>query len=181
MTDERRLPDPVAAVEALPRGSAVILRHYTAPGRHLLARRLAAVCAVRGIRLLIGGDAGLAQAVGAQGVHLPEYLARRGACPRRRPGWLVTAAAHSPAALCRAARAGADAALLSPVFPTASHPGVPPLGPWRFAAWCRRSPIPVYALGGVSAANARRLILAGAVGLAGIDGLSDSARPLTGA
>ncbi len=80
----------------------------------------------------------------------------------------MTAAAHDAAAIRRAARHGAHAVLLSPVFATASHPGAPSLGPLRFARLARCSPIPVYALGGITAETARRLAGSGAVGLAGI-------------
>jgi thiamine-phosphate pyrophosphorylase len=176
MTDSRRLPHPLAALDPLPPGSAVILRHYGDPQRAALARRLATACRRRRLLLLIADDARLAAAVGADGIHLREAVARRGPaawCRWRRPGWIVTAAAHSPAALFRAARAGADAALLAPVFATASHPDASTLGILRFAAWSRASPIPVYALGGVSAATARRLTAAGAAGFAGISGLAD--------
>ncbi len=178
VTDEARLPDPVAAVGRLPPGSAVILRHYDAPDRPALARRLAALCRRRGVRLLIAGDWRLAAAVGAGGVHLPEAATRRGPMAwggrfaPRRPGFLVTAAAHSPAALWQAARAGADAALLSPVFPTASHPGAPGVGVLRFAIWCRHAPIAVYALGGIDRRAARRLKGAGAAGFAAIGALA---------
>lgn len=171
MTDSRRLADPTPAIAGLERGCAVILRHYGEPGREEMARWLAGLCRRRGLRLLIAGDGRLAAAVGAGGVHLPEAAALRGPgvwSRWRRPGWLVTAAAHSPAALFAAVRAGADAALLSPVFATPSHPDAHPLGPLRFAAWCRRSPLPVYALGGISPSAARRLAGSGAVGLAGI-------------
>jgi thiamine-phosphate pyrophosphorylase len=91
----------------------------------------------------------------------------------RKPGWLVTAAAHSPQALFRAWRSGADAALLSPVFPTTSHPKTRPMGIMRFASWCGASPLAVYALGGVTPANARRLKDCGAEGVAGIGGFID--------
>jgi thiamine-phosphate pyrophosphorylase len=175
MTDEARLPDPEAAAARLPRGAGVVLRHYgQAPAqRAALAERLAALCRRRGLILLVAGDARLAFAVGAAGVHLPEGLARFPRAWRAfaRPGWLVTAAAHGPAALARAARAGADAALLAPVFPTASHPGAPAIGPLRFALWCRAAALPVYALGGIDAARARRLAAGGAAGIAGIGGV----------
>lgn len=174
MTDSRRLPDPLAAAARMPPGSAVILRHYDAPDRKALAVRLKQVCRRRGIRLLIAGDARLAAVVGADGLHLPEYMvARRGPSWRlwRRPGWLVTAAAHGDRALFRAARAGADAALLSPVFATASHPGERTLGPLRFTGLAVRAPLPVYALGGLDAAGARRLGGAPLAGFAGIGGI----------
>ncbi len=173
MTDEERLADPLPVIAALPPGSAVIVRHYGDPGREKLARRVVAAARPKGVRVLIAGDATLAATVGADGLHLPEAMAALGPGPWRgwrRPRWLVTAAAHSPAALWRAARAGADAALLAPVFPTASHPRRAPLGGLRFALWCRQSPLPVYALGGVTATTARRLQASGAAGFAGIGG-----------
>ena len=71
--------------------------------------------------------------------------------------WLVTAAVHSPAALRAAAAAGADAALLSPIFATASHPDVRTLGLQRFAALAQASPLPVYALGGIDRDRAASL------------------------
>jgi thiamine-phosphate pyrophosphorylase len=161
LTDEVRLPDPLAAAARLPRGAGVILRHYGAPDRAALAARLAALCRRRGLLLLVAEDWRLAAAVRADGVHLPERPQRRF---RGRPGWLVTAAAHSAPALIRAARRGADAALLSPAFPTRSHPGRPALGPARFARLAHAAPLPVYALGGVDERTAARL--RGAVGVA---------------
>ena len=173
MTDEVRLADPVAAAKALPPNSAVIFRHYGVSGREDLARRLIAVARRRNVKVLIAADARLALKVGADGLHLPEAMAAHGPGPWRawrKPGWLVTAAAHSPAALFRAKAAGADAAVLSPVFATASHPQAAALGPVRFTSWCRRSPLPVYALGGLTPSGVRRLKGCGALGFAGISG-----------
>ncbi|MFP4002747.1 MAG: thiamine phosphate synthase [Alphaproteobacteria bacterium] len=169
LTDEKRLPDPLAALGGLPEGSAVILRHYglTAGERRALAAELRAATRKRGILLLIAGDEGLARETEADGVHLPERAVR----PDGRMAGrfrLVTAAAHSAAALERAARAGADAALLSPVFPTASHPGAASIGVERAAAWAARAPLPVYALGGVSHETARRLLPHPFAGIAGV-------------
>lgn len=181
LTDEQRLPDPSAAVARLPRGSAVILRHYgiESAERAALARRLRRLTRARGILLLIAADGrstgDLARSVGADGIHLPERLLRCGgwrALHSRKPGWLVTAAVHSLPALRLAAWRGIDAVLLSPVFATASHPGARPLGVLRFAALARVSTIPVYALGGITARSAARLWRTGACGVAGIGGLT---------
>lgn len=175
MTDDERLPDPVASIKALPRGSAVILRHYRMGDRGPLARKLARLCRRCGVKLLIAGDARLAAAVGADGFHLPEGLARgraRFGWVHRRKGWLVTVAAHSPRTLFLAARIGADAALLAPVFTTASHPATRAIGTLCFSAWVRNSPVPVYALGGITAVNVSRLKHTGAVGIAAIGGLT---------
>ena len=171
VTDAERLPDPLPAARALPRGSGVILRHYEAPDRRALAARLARLCRERRLALLVAGDAGLAAAVRADGVHLPEAAAGRLAALRRqRPCWIVSVASHSARALRRAR--GADMALLSPVFATRSHPGAVAIGPPRFAALCRCSPVAVVALGGITGGNAARLHGAGHAGLAAIDGLA---------
>jgi thiamine-phosphate pyrophosphorylase len=122
------------------------------------------------VLFLVAGDGRLAAALGADGLHLAEGLyATIAGWRRRRPGWLITAAAHSVPALRRAG--GADAALLSPAFPTASHPGRPHLGPLRFAALTRQSPLPVVALGGVNARTAARLAGIPLAGFAAISGL----------
>ena len=48
-------------------------------------------------------------------------------------------------------------ALVSPVFPTRSHPGAPALGVARAAALARALPLPAFALGGLDARGAARL------------------------
>ncbi len=122
--------------------------------------------------LLAGADPGLASRIGADGVHLPERLAYRAAGLRRaRPGWLVTCAAHSAAAVAAARRRGADAVVLSAVFPSASPSAGRPLGPLRFAALVSSARLPVYALGGVRGRTARRLAGSGAAGLAAVEAL----------
>ena len=177
VTDRRRLADALAAARALPAGSAVVLRDYDAADRTPLARRLALLCRRRRLTLLVAGDWRLAAAVHADGLHLAEWLVPRRGLWRRRPGWLVTAAAHGERALWRARRAGADAALLAPVFATASHPGARTLGAVRFAALARRAPLPVYALGGIDAGRARRLIGSGAAGIAALGALAPAPQP----
>ncbi len=177
MTDEARLADPLPAARALPTGSAIILRHYGVPERAVLARGLAAIARRRGLVLLVGEDPALARRVGASGVHLPERAIRRAAAVRWQRDWLITAAVHSHAALVSAAACGADAALLSPVFATSSHPNVRALGLQRFAAFAQASPLPVYALGGIDRAHGDLLRGSGAVGIAGIGGLIPVARP----
>ena len=173
LSDARRLPDPAAAMAALPRGSGVILRNYDEPGRAALAARLARLSRGLGLYFMVAADIGLAARVGADGVHFPEALAGRAPAGRRlRPDWLITVSAHGAAGLAKAARVGADAAILGPVFPTASHPGAPALGVLRFAALARGSALPVYALGGVDENTGRRLRGSGAVGLAAIGALA---------
>lgn len=156
--------DWLAAARRLPRGSAVVIR-----GRDRRARAalLAQLTPLSGLSLLVADDPALAEA--ADGLHLPEARARDAAHWRaRRPGWIITASAHSLRALM--ALAHIDAAFLSPVFPTASHPGAPALSPARAALIAAATPVPVYALGGIDGRNAARLPPAFA-GIAAIAGL----------
>ncbi|HJN21552.1 MAG: thiamine phosphate synthase [Alphaproteobacteria bacterium] len=176
IVDRKRLADPLTAAAHLPAGSAVLLRDYDAPDRAHLAKALARLCRRQRLTLLIGDDARLAASLGA-GVHLPQGLVARA----RRQRDMVTAAAHDRAALVRAARAGATACLISPVFATASHPGAHALGPVRFANLVRQARLPVYALGGISDRTATRLWGSGACGIAALGALADRPETTQGA
>ena len=175
MVDPTRTPDPLAAAARLPRGTGVVYRAFGAKDAARTAAALARLAKRRGLVLLIGADERLAAACGAQGLHLPERMAHL--APRiraRRPGWLITAAAHSPRALAHAARAGCDAALLSTVFASNSPSAGRPMGPIRFSALTRTARLPVYALGGVKPRTAKRLLGSKAVGLAGVEGVAEA-------
>ncbi|HEX4909658.1 MAG TPA: Nudix family hydrolase [Permianibacter sp.] len=68
---------------------------------------------------------------------------------QRRPRWL-SAACHDESELLRAQQLGVDFVLVSPVKPTATHPGAAALGWPRFAELAAQANCPVYALGGMS-------------------------------
>jgi thiamine-phosphate pyrophosphorylase len=172
MTDEKRVRDPVAAALALPKGTAIILRHTMPEARAALAEALRPIVHERGLLLLIAGDAPLAARIGADGLHLPETrVAEAKHWKSAHPSWLITASAHSERALACAARSGADAALLAPAFPTLSHQGRASLGVTRLRLMAARAVLPVYALGGVNGQTAQRLAGARLAGIAAIDGL----------
>lgn len=102
-------------------------------------------------RVLVNGSVELARAAGADGVHLDStQLAQLSERPD--VDW-VGASCHNQAELSRAADIGADFALLSPVLPTLTHPGAATLGWQTFSGWAAASPIPVYGLGGLTAAD----------------------------
>lgn len=168
MTDDDRLPDPVAAARALPKGSLVIVRARDAKRRHALGDALRTQ--THGLILLAADDPVLADCL--HGLHLPEAHARDAAHWRAlRPHWVITVAAHSPRGL---QAPYADAALLSPVFATKSHPGAKTLTPARARLMAQHALLPVLALGGVTARNAA--LLPGFSGIAAIGSLGASAR-----
>jgi thiamine-phosphate pyrophosphorylase len=150
MTDDRDA-DWAAAARRLPYGSVVVMRARDAKRRRALAEELCGLAT-----LLIADDPALAQSVGAAGLHLPERRMKEALHWRtHHPDWIITSSAHSLKALMGAHIL--DAVFLSPVFATASHPGAGPLTPPRAALIASRSPVPVYALGGVTARNAALL------------------------
>ncbi len=169
MTDAQRTIDPVSAIKCMPKGFGVIFRHYDTSNRHEIAAELAKVCRERHITFLVANDWSLAKRVHADGVHLPEHAVRTSRSLRNKnPPFLVTSAAHSQRSLWYAVHAGVDAVLVSPVFSTPSHPDSMPIGLIRFTTICKTSPIPVYALGGISTSNVIRIKNSGASGVAGI-------------
>ena len=169
-TDPARTPDVAAAMVRLPRGAGVVFRAFGAPDADAKGRKLARIARRRGLVLLVGAAAALAARIGAGGVHLPERLAAR-APAIRRPGWIVTTAAHSPLAARRGLALGADAVVVSAAFPSSSPSAGAPIGPLRLAQIVRRAGGPVYALGGINDKTARRLLPAGLVGLAAVEAL----------
>jgi thiamine-phosphate pyrophosphorylase len=172
-TDPTRVADPETVLHRLPRGAGVVYRAFGAPDAVERGRRLVRIARRRGLMLLAGADARLAARIGADGVHLPERAAQRArGVKRARPGWIVTSAAHSAAAIVRARRAGADAVFVSPVFASASPSAGRPLGPLKFAGLVRGARLPVLALGGIDGATARRIVRTRAAGFAAVEALT---------
>ena len=157
MTDERQGEGLLDAIARLPEGAGIVFRHYRLDE---VARRdlFEKVRAAAPGPVLLAGPAAQAEAWGADGSH------------GRGPGeGLRSAPVHDLAEIRAAERAGADLLFLSPVYPTASHPGGRTLGLARFAWLARRTALPVIALGGMNPARGRRLASFGAYGWAGID------------
>ena len=146
------------AVGRLPPGGGILFRHYSLAEHE---RRLlfdAVRSRANGATILLAGPPELAHAWGADGWH----------------GWhagagLRSASVHDLGEMRRAEAGGATLLFVAPVFPTRSHPGAPALGPRRFAILARQARRPVIALGGVTHANAPKLLRLGAYGWAGSD------------
>jgi 8-oxo-dGTP diphosphatase len=155
------------------------LRAKAAAPRRLarLARLCLERCRDAGARLLLNADPELVEALGADGVHLS--ASRLLACRQRPLGvrhW-VAASCHDARELAHACQIGVDFVVLSPVRRTVSHPGLPSLGWHRFWALTEGASVPVYALGGLGAADLPIAWAHGAQGVAGIRGLWEGRTP----
>jgi 8-oxo-dGTP diphosphatase len=115
-------------------------------------------------RVLLNGDAELACHLGCDGVHWPAATLLEAS--DRVDGMLCAASCHNRIELQRAASLGLDFAVLGPVAPTPTHPWSEPLGWERVEAMLQGSSIPVYALGGLTAADLGAAIDRGAHGVA---------------
>jgi thiamine-phosphate pyrophosphorylase len=172
LTDRSQLPpgrslvDTVAAAVA---GGirAVVLRErdLSPPERERLAKELCAILDPVDGRLLVA-----APVVGpAAGVHQPVGTSMP--ADETRPA-LVGRSCHHADELAAAAADGCDYVTLSPVAASASKPGYgPALGAKRFGALATRTPLPVFALGGVTPGNAATWLDAGAYGIAVMGGV----------
>ena len=175
-TDPERTPRPWETAARLPAGSGVVFRHFGRADARETALRLRETTQAREGLLLIGLDADLAEAVGADGVHLPEHaLDRAKGLAAARPDWRITGAAHSRAML---GTRGLDALIVSPVFPAGgASADRPALGLETLTSWVGAAPCPVYALGGVASSNARGFIGSGVCGLAGVSAIQAAFGP----
>ena len=112
-----------------------------------LSLRVLKLAHAHGAQVLINGDTELAREIGADGVHLNG--SQLATCITRPDLAWCAASCHNAAELQRAAEIGLDFAVLSPVLPTQTHPGVTHLGWEKFTQIVAGSAIPVYALGGL--------------------------------
>jgi 8-oxo-dGTP diphosphatase len=127
-----------------------------------------------GARVLVNADASLAQRAGADGVHLTSAQLREG--ERRPMTELVAASCHDDGEMARARALGADFVVFGPVLPTPSHPGAAGIGWEALTAKIKDYPLPVYALGGLTPADAEKALACGAHGIAMMRAVWDGGR-----
>ena len=146
MTDERQGEALWRALRTLPPGAGVVVRHYSLSlkARQALSRRIAA----QGHFVAFSGSEAAALRARARAIY--GAGTRAGRLPRVHP-------VHDRREIVQAERNGATLLMLSPVFPTRTHPGARTLGPVRFGLLARRARTPVIALGGMTERRFKRL------------------------
>lgn len=168
-----------AALEGGVRAVQLREKDLAAAEHYPLALELRALTREFGAQLLINDRLDIALAVEADGVHLgghslPTSVARRLLGPEQ----LIARSTHSRAEIYAAAADGADFVTFGPIYPTPSKlPFGPPLGldPLRLA--CADSPLPIFALGGITPDHLPELRAAGCRRVAAIGALLRGAAP----
>jgi thiamine-phosphate pyrophosphorylase len=129
-----------------------------------LAEPLQRICAEREVAFIVNDDMALAKRIGADGVHLGQGDGDpRDARALLGPGAQIGVTCHDSRHLAmEAGEAGADYVAFGAFFPTStketSHRPDPKILGW----WSRLFEIPCVAIGGITAANGRPLVEAGA-------------------
>jgi thiamine-phosphate pyrophosphorylase len=142
-----------------------------------LAARIVAQGRRFGATVMVHGDAAVAEAAGADGVHLPSGGAPALARARLGKNALIGLSVHSAAEAANADPA-ADYVTLSPIHPTASKPGYgPALGLVGLAAAVETARVPIVALGGVGVDNLAPCLTAGAAAVAVMGAVMAAADP----
>lgn len=169
-------------LEAVAGGVTLVqLREKTADLRAFTAEATAlkAALAPTGVPLLINDNVAVAQASGADGVHLgqsdiPCTEARR----LLGPGACIGLSVETRAQALETEALGADYLGVSPVFPSASKTDT--TVPWGLDGlrWLReRVKHPLVAIGGITVENAASVVRAGAHGIAVISAIGSAASP----
>lgn len=158
---------------ALARGiSMVQLRahHLSDQAYQALTEAARGRCRAAGATLVLNRDPATVTELDADGLHLSRHQLGRIDAAALAP-WrsrLIGASCHSAGELAQAQRLGVDYVLLSPVLPTASHPGAASLGWEGFAELAELATVPVYALGGMQPGMEAQAIERGGQGIAAI-------------
>ena len=169
MTDPERVTDVVAAAEMLPRGAAIIYRHFGSAHRFVDAEALREVTFKRQQQFLIGDDPQLAIEVGADGVHFRRdaKVSAPTLWRQKCPDWLISMAGIKSGDYTGDVSI-LDGLLLSAIFPSQSPSAGEPIGAEALKEKTAGLPAPIFALGGVNSKTAPKLIGSGAAGVAGI-------------
>ncbi|HEY4406486.1 MAG TPA: thiamine phosphate synthase [Xanthobacteraceae bacterium] len=183
VTDRQQARLPLAEVVAAAlaaggRWMSVREKDLSADDQIALVRTLLPIVRRHGARLTLHGDAALAKACGADGVHLPA-----GSDPARGRALLgqdklIGVSIHTVTQAEAIDPAAVDYAVAGPAYETASKPGYgPEIGRKGLAEIAQAARVPVLAIGGINVARVAEVLAAGAAGIAIMGGVMRAADP----
>lgn len=181
---KRPVSQLISIVEAALEGGVSLVqfrdkKQYSEAERQEACDALKDICHRKNVPLIVNDDPQLARRVAADGVHVG----------RGDPSPQVARAMLGPAALVgvtvygkpgeekAAEAAGADYLGIGPFFPSSTKPDEPEMPLHLLDAVVHRATLPVFAIGGISAANAAQLARHNIAGVAVVSAIMDAADP----
>ena len=168
-------------VKAAIRGGAVVVQYRAKQGRASIeeARALLTVCRQALVPLIVNDDASLAQAIGADGVHLGQddhglkaVRARMGASA------IIGVSCYDDVERAvEASRQGASYVAFGRFFPSVTKPHAPCARLETLSRARLKIRVPIVAIGGITVENGAKIIAAGADLLAVVDGVFGAQEP----
>lgn len=183
VTDRRQARRPLADIVAAAMAAGcrwVSLREkdLSQEEQILLMRSLLPAAHAHAAKLMLHGEASLAERAGADGVHLPSGVDPVSARALIGPGKLLGVSIHTVTEAEAVDPAVVDYALAGPAFETASKPGYgPEIGRKGLYDVARAARVPVLAIGGINTARVGELVAAGVAGVAVMGGVMRAADP----
>jgi thiamine-phosphate pyrophosphorylase len=183
VTDRHQARAPLAeivsaALAAGCRWVSVREKDLPADDQIALARMLLPAARRHGARLTVHGEATLAKACSADGVHLPagsDVAASRAMLGADK---LVGVSIHTITEAEAIDAGTADYAIAGPAYETASKPGYgPEIGRKGLAEIARAARVPLIAIGGINASRVAEVLAAGVVGIAVMGSIMRAADP----
>lgn len=173
-------------VEAVLSGGARLLQYRDKSGhprRWQEAQRLAVLCRAYDALFIVNDDVELAAAVAADGVHLGrDDLSLAAARARLGERAIIGISCYDELALARRAAAdGADYVAFGSVFPSATKPGAVRVPLERLRTARDALDLPIVAIGGITAENARQVIATGIDAVAVVRGVFGTPDPAAAA
>jgi thiamine-phosphate pyrophosphorylase len=152
---------------------------YSEAERSEACGKLKGICHRRGVPLIVNDDPQLAKRLGADGVHVGrEDPSPRIARALLGPDALVGVTVYGKPGEEQAAKsAGADYLGIGPFFPSPTKPEEPEMPLHLLDRVVHRSPLPVFAIGGINAERARQLAHHGVAGVAVVSAIMDAEDP----
>ncbi len=154
--------------------SMVRIREYNMPKYKLVTFIKKVVEITKGALVLVSEDVQLAIKSGAHGVHLSENSVQ----PKETEGLLIGRSVHSlEMAQSIYSNTNTDFLVLGHIFKTPSHKLKEPIGIETLRKCVRAVNIPIIGIGGINSGNAKKVMQAGAAGVAIIRSIVTSSNP----
>lgn len=177
-------PEPLL-VAALRGGVDIVqLREKSLPRRaiELAAQTFRRLCDNHGALFVVNDDPDLARACDADGVHVgQEDVAVAEVRAALGPDAIVGLSTHSEEQLAASAAVPVDYVSVGPIWETPTKQGRPAVGLELISHAAANAPHPFFAIGGIDAANAPRVVAAGAQRMCVVRAIRDAANPTAAA